>query len=366
MIETVIDFDLTENYDENIFDNFMSTVERLNLSGETSIEESKKLENLVLKLERNVQDLTDLSTEFNSLILNNVKRILSDYNKILIHSQSNEMLGLAFNTFQTLNNSIYHYQHDNAFNKLVDVTNRLSISNNLNGNLSSLENIKKTAFIGLTSLEYEYSYVNNLFDNILYESSEILINFKTKENETHKPLEFIYQFIEILNKIEGVRVEIEEIKKGSLVVTLRAYFNSKKAKDDACELLEGAKKFASGKLEKEYEEKEKIKEEKLKINVEKKILQQELDQSVNLDSLYLKALNIKQSEEDLKRKQLENIKLGLEVLKDSRDLFTELIGEGFVSQSDFDMFINQIPFLQKIDGKLTVGENALIDKKDQN
>ncbi|OMQ12248.1 hypothetical protein [[Flexibacter] sp. ATCC 35103] len=362
MTETIIDFDLSENFDDNIFGNFMSTVERLNLNGQTSNEESRRLESLILKLERNVQDLSESSLQSNSLLMSNVGRILSEYNTILINNHSNEMIGLALNTFQTLNNSIYHYQHDNVFNKLIDVTNRLSISNNLNGNLSSLENIKKTAFIGLTSLEFNYSDINDLLEDQYYESSEIFFNFKTESSDSHKPLEFIYHFIEILNKIEGVKIELQDIKKGSLVVTLKAYFNSKKAKDDACELLEGAKKFASGKLEKEYEEKEKIKEEKNKINIEKKILQNELDQSVNLDSVYLRALSIKQAEEDVKRKQLENLKLSLEVLKDSRDLFTELIGQGFVAQSDFEMLINQIPFLQKIDGKLTIGENVLIDK----
>lgn len=365
MTDTIIDFDLKDNNDSNIFDNFMSTIERLNLSGETTSEESKKLEKLILILERNIQDLSESNMQCNSLLNDNITDILSEYNTILINNHSKEIITLAVNTFQTINNSIYYYQHDNSYNKLIDVTTRLSVKKNLKDNPSSLENIKKTAFIALTGLEFDSHNIADLLEAKYYETCDISINFQTENFENHKPLEFIYQFIEILNKVEGVQIEIEQIIKGSLLVKLKAYFNSKKAKDDVAELLDGAKKFASGKLEKEYEEKEKIKEEKEKLNIEKKLLQQELDENVNLDSLYLKALNIKQAEEDLKRKQLENLKLGLEVLKDSRDLFTELIGQGFVAQSDFDMLINQIPFLQKEKGKLIVGVNILVDKNDK-
>lgn len=351
MTDKIIDLDLIdEGNDGNIFDNLMSTIEKLSISGAASEEYSKGLEKIVLSIERKIQDLSDVDDTKASGIYFQLKNVMTEYTNVIIHDNSSEMLNNTFEALSTINNYIYDY------NNLPKIISKLSIKKNLHGNIWSIENIKKASYIGLASLDYDTININKLINEKFIDFWNIDMVFKTSEYKSHKPLEFIYQFAEILNNIEGVKIEIEEIKKGSIITKIKAFFTTEKSKKNAAEVLESARKFAEGRLEKDYEEKEKMKSEKEKIELEKKILQQEIDNNSNLDSLYLSALHIKQAEEDLKRKKLENIKLSLEVLKDSRELFTELLAEGFVSQDDFKILINEIPFLEKVDGKLTIGE----------
>lgn len=355
MTDKIIDLDLIdEGNDGNIFDNLMSTIEKLSISGAASKEYSKKFEDIVLSIERKVQDLSDVDDTKASGVYIQLRNVMTEYKNVIIHDNSSEMLNNTIYALSTINNSIYDYKN------LPRIINQLSIKRNLHGNEWSLENIKKASFIGLASLDYDTININKLISEKFIDSWNIDMVFKTLEYKGHKPLEFIYQFAEILNNIEGVKIEIEKIEKGSIITRIKAFFTTEKSKKNAADVLESARKFAEGRLEKDYEEKEKMKSEKEKIELEKQILQQEIDENTNLDSLYLTAIHIKQAEEDLKRKKLENIKLSLEVLKDSRELFTELLAEGFVSQDDFKILINEIPFLEKIDGKLTIGESIEI------
>lgn len=351
MTDLIIDLDLIdEDNDGNIFDNLMSTVEKLSISGAASEDYSKRFEHIILSIERKVQDLSDIDNTKASVVYFQLKDVMTEYKNIIIHDNSIEMLNNTIEALSTIENFIY----DNK--NLPRIINQLSIKKNLQGNIWSMDNIKKASYIGLASIDYDSKNISKLISENFIDSWSIDMVFKTSEYKSHKPLEFIYQFAEILNNIEGIKIEIEKIEKGSIITKIKAYFTTEKSKKNAVEVLESARKFAEGRLEKDYEEKEKMKSEKEKIELEKKILQQEIEKETNLDSLYLSALHIKQAEEDLKRKKLENIKLSMEVLKESRELFSEVLAEGFISQDDFKILINEIPFLEKVNGKLTIGE----------
>lgn len=361
MSDKIIDLDLIDNDDENMFDNLMSTVEKLNLMGANK-NTSNDLEVIVLSIERKMQDLSDENNKSAKTVYASVKNVLFEYTKILTNDSSFETIGLAANALSCINNTM---RTGSDLKLIEEVAAKLSIKNNLKGNVSSLENIKKAAFIGVASVDYNQKNIDELFHPSNDLVWDIEMKIESQEFDDHKALEFLYRFVEILSTIEGVQIKIQDIKKGSIWAWLKAYFKSDKSKNDAAEVLESARKFASGKLEKEYEEKEKLKVEREKIDIERQILQQELNSSNDLDSLYLAALKVKHLEEDLKRKQLENARLSIELLKDSRETFAELLADGFVSQSDFKILINQIPFLEKVNGKLTIGETSIIKKGEQ-
>lgn len=358
MSDKIIDLDLIDNSDENIFDDLMSAVERLNIqNGNHGVSE---LETIVLSIERKIQDLSDKNDNRGITTYGYVKRVLSEYTLILNNDNSSDTVNITREALSHLNFSIDPSALD--FNNLQNVVDKLSIQKNLRGNISSLSNIKKAACIGLASLSYDTLNIGELVGDVYYKSWDIEMQFENQDFDEHKPLNFIYQFIEILSKIEDVKLQLEDIKKGSIIAKIKAYFKSEKSEKDVAEVLESARKFASGKLEKEFEEKEKLKSEKEKIDLEKQILIQQIETTTSLDALYSTALQIRHSEEDLKRKKLENLKLSLELLRDSRDTFSELLADGFVSQADFKILINEIPFLQKIDGKLVIGETPIIKK----
>ncbi len=361
MSDKIIDLDLIDSNDENIFDDLMSAVEKLNLAGANK-ETSDKLENIVLSIERKLQDFSDINQEKASIAYATVRTVMAEYSRVLLNDNSFETVGIAIDALSCINSSM---RVESDFKSIEHVAGQLSIRRNLRGSVSSIENIRKAAFIGVASVESEHKNITQLFDTTDELVWDIQMIFETERFEEHKALEFIYRFVEILSQLEGVQIEVNEIKKGSIIAWLKSYFKSSKSKQDAAEVLESARKFASGKLEKEYEEKEKLKAEKEKIDIEKKLLQHELESNSDIDSLYLNALKIRHAEEDLKRKQLENAKLSLEVLKDSREAFAELLADGFISQGDFKILINQLPFLEKKEGKLIIGETSIIKKDEQ-
>ena len=96
-------------------------------------------------------------------------------------------------------------------------------------------------------------------------SSPLEIELYLSDTKDSKSLQTLSIFIECLNSIEGTDVTIVEIRKGSIISQLKLFFQSPDAKKQAIELLESTKKFAIGKLEKEYSESEKLKKETEKI-----------------------------------------------------------------------------------------------------
>lgn len=359
MNDNIIDLDLIDENDENIFDTIMASVENIHLSGATSSKMKTNLESVVLSLEKKMQDLSDKDKSLALKTYMSVKSVVSQYASVIVSDKTDEGMSIAYNALSCLNNSITATTSVHNIKIIKDISEKLSIKNNLFGDISSIENIKKATFVGLANANFSIKFNLKRYN---FDVWEIDMNFETSEFETHKPLEFIFQFIELFNSLEGVRMDIEDIKKGSLKVKIKALFENAKSNEDVIEILDSAKKFAFGKLEKDFEEKEKLKAEKEKLDIEKKLLNHELKENSSLDSAYLKALTIKQAEEDLKRKQLENLKLKIDLLKESRNSFSELIAEGFLCQGDFEVLINELPFLAMRNGKLVMGETPELKK----
>lgn len=238
-------------------------------------------------------------------------------------------------------------------------------------NYVDISSYQKAGTIALTHFDivnssYLYAFDSSMVDtntNKVIDEWKIDLFFDLEVSESHKPLEFIYQFIEILNSIPGVKVTISDIIIGSLGVKLKAVFESVSSKEEVKEILESTKKFTKGKLEKDFEETEKIKKEGEKIEMEKKLLLQEIDSKGSLDTAYLKSLEIQAAEEDLKRKKLENAVLQVELIHKGAQAFSELLARGIISQKHFEMAINDIMFISINNGKLSTGE--IIDTIDK-
>lgn len=366
-MNAIIDLDLVDENDENPFEQIAVYAERALLQGEITKETQESIMNLTLSTERQLQDLAEDQDEKKHVLLIGAMKYAktisllteAEHSKPLISAVHQGMTSL----FSVITNNDYSSatEIDKAFGLLspIEYLKKKSKSKVHIKELAQAVTICSTSFGILHAGSTIIPAVALGLDRMVnVESWDVRLNFKTPSSENHVPLDFIYQFIEILNKIDGVKVILEDIKVGSIKAKLKVLFEQAKSKDEVKELLESSRKFAKAKLEKDYEESEKIKTEKEKIQVEKEILKEQLKQNTSIESDYKRALEIQSLEQDLETKKLQNLKTKMELLKDSRELFSELLAEGYVSQAEFEMFIKGIPFLSYKDGFLTIGEST--------
>ncbi|MEM9390080.1 MAG: hypothetical protein AAGA02_06375 [Bacteroidota bacterium] len=170
-------------------------------------------------------------------------------------------------------------------------------------------------------------------------------------------------FLACFNQIDGLKVEIESIKKGSIKAKLKGYFESDEAKKDGEKILGGVRKLAESKLEKEYTEMQKVQAEKKKTEVETEKLKRESE----LRSKELEAFEMLE-----KKQELENKLLELKVRREELQLFQEqvktledLLAKEIISAEHFKMLINGLPFLIFNNNTIEVGASfkELIQKK---
>ena len=351
MQNITIDLNVLElGEDENPFEKLAAKIEQLNLQG-ADPDKTGVLEQQVLFLERKYQDLQDTDLEKAKVLLQACKANILMLDSDVIHS---------FDAIKKNINSITHVTMGMLHSKKSDVSSLL-LSKILKEKFHNSSSISAIALYDVFNSTFNTSSV----ENIIVEPLEWLIelNFKTDKKENHKPLEFIHTFIEGLNTIPGVRVTLEDIKIGSIQAKIKAIFDDVTSKEEVKEVLETARKFAKGKLEKEYYEGEKASSETQKNKIEFQILEENL---LNLKSEENKELKKLQSESiryDIEKKQLENERLKIQLFKERKELLKELLVDGFIQQKDLELLIKGIPFLKIENGRLTAGESTdIIDK----
>lgn len=345
MIGTVIDLDLLEKGEsENPFEGLISKIERLFLKGNISFDKTQ-MEKTILFLERKCQDFSDTDKSKSKLILEAVNA------NILLFEESDQ------DAINTVNENL---------NKLMGMSERMNSSDNIDytklfiSNIIKHDNPDKTKYTTMHLQEaYNKILVNFNTELRISEKEEWIIefNFRTTKEENHKPLEFIHTFIEGLNSIEGVKIILEDIKIGSITAKLKAVFDDVKSKEEVKEILESAKMFAKGKLEREYYEVEKCKSEARKNEIEANLLKESLGSLQSNETKEIRKLEMESLKFDNERKKLENEKLKIQLFKEKKELLKEMLSEGIIDQRNFDMLIKGIPFLKIENGHLAIGEN---------
>jgi hypothetical protein len=369
-MKTLLDLEMIENDEEENLDEIMQVVEKYSLET-NDIKTKDSIEEKILYIDHIMQDFgespstLDIRTSITSLVNQyfvsakneSKKENFEFFNKSLdyiikfsksVSYEDDEYI----TTYKNILSPLMHLKQRHLYR--VDVTDY-----NKAGTLAlSHFDILNSNWISKIKDE-----TNELGKNIIDEW-DIELFFETNETEAHKPLEFLYQFIEILNSFPGVKVKIENIIIGSLKAKLKTTFENVTSKEEVKELLEGTKKFVKGKLEKEFEESQKIKKESEKIDVEKELLLQEIEQNASLDSAYLKAIEIQSAEEELKKKKLENAILQLDLMNKGFQALSELLAKGIITQKHFEMSIKGLPFISVKGGILFEGGSLdSIDKK---
>lgn len=366
-MEVIIDLDLIDDGEENPFEKIASYIEKASLVGKISDKEKNSLMTKTLSLERKLLDLSESEYKEANIILKEAYSIASVASKIA-EVDANDVTTFALQQgMQCLNNVVkivIGKKEDEIKSHFKTISPKAYLTSKKKLKVTRTEltqalTIASTRFGIFHSAKGISHKVLGDFQNSDYEDEwSIDLIFNTNKFENHVPLDFIYQFVEILNKIDGVKVIIEEIKIGSIKAKLKVLFEEASSKEEVKELLESSRKFAKAKLEKDYEEQEKIKAEKNKIDVEKEILREQLRQDTSIESDYRRALEIQSMEEDLQSKRLENISKRMQLLKESRDLYKELLADGYISQKDFEMLIKEISFMKINDGRLEIGEST--------
>jgi hypothetical protein len=360
-MKTLLDLEMIENEKEDNLDEIMQVVEKYSLET-NDIETKDSIEGKILFIDRIIQDSEEKSS--NSNIRSSITSLLKQYFVSAKKESKRE-------NFEFFNKSLDYiiqfsksvpYESDDFINKYKNILSPVKHLKERRMYLVDTNDYNKAGTIALTHYEILNS---NWISKSKVESKdsaeqvidewEIEMFFEVNETEAHKPMEFLYQFIEILNSIPGVKIKIESLTIGSLKAKLKATFKNMASKEEVKELLESTKKFAKGKLEKEFDESQKVKKETEKIDAEKELLLQEIEQKASLDTAYLRALEIQSAEEDLKRKRLENSILQLELMKKGFQALSELLAKGIISQKHFEMSIKGLPFISFKGGILLEG-----------
>jgi len=366
-MEILIDLALLDENEENPFDKIMSLLEKAKLQGGGN-SDIDSIEKKVLLLERKLQDLDEKSSRVNVTISQAVVSIMNAASLLIADDTTDATVNLMGSSLDVINGILYSAEDKKEYQikKEIELISPVKILHKRQkSKIHSAElidafqlGISKSFILGLP--------IGDIKGNLEKEIWDIDFHFETPTFENHLPLEFLYTFIEVLNKYEGVTVFIDEIKLGSLKARLKVIFDNAKDKDEVKELFESSKKFAKGKLEKDYEESLLKKTEREKIEVEKEIAEEELKSIKSVETSYVKSLEIQEKEQELLKKKLENKKLEMELFMQKKEIFAELLSEGFISQHDFSMMIKGIPFLRIEKGKLFVGEDIeTIDSSDE-
>lgn len=164
----------------------------------------------------------------------------------------------------------------------------------------------------------------------------------------HEGLNLVYLLIEYLKLFAtNEEVRLREIKTGSIKAKIKAYFEDGHAEENAKEGLDELKKYAKGKLSKEFEESEKIKVEKSLLKSEAQLKELEVKNYDQENLLKKRKLEIESLELENERKRLENENIKLKNFRDKVEVLKDLLANSIISQEEFEVWIEGELYLKK-------------------
>ncbi|MFA0960510.1 hypothetical protein AB9P05_01760 [Roseivirga sp. BDSF3-8] len=322
----------TTEDDRNALDKITSLVERYDIK--YGIENKNEIIKLILKIDKALVDSKDeeLESYFNTLLL-----ALADIfeRKILVN----------------VNKDNVHEKFDDIERILIQFT---------DGYIG--KTFTKSFIFSTPTIHFSLNYPN-LLDARPKVGEEITIDLSISNRQEHKALHTIWFLIESLNQIEGCKVTIEDIRKGSIKATLKLLLENEQAREEAKRLLDNTKKLAEGKMTKEYEEAKKAEAEKEKIKVETEIKKKELEDSISEETDLKRKLELELLYQQIEEKRLanekskiENKRSELQLFQEKKKALQELLAEEFISHDQFNMMLNGLDFINKTGNVFEVGK----------
>ena len=363
-MQATIDLDILDQGEENPFERLMSAYERVKLQAETG-SFSNDFEKKILYLERVLQDLSDKKDDISNYIISRSKEILSAYSVVIDKEQSLWSLDLIQKSLDSISTVIGHSHvwSERELNIEFDNLSPSKYLRTLDINNPTFEQLKQAAFCSvyhpgvLDILSTDFTTTISPHKKDHRDIWDISLNFSTSKFDNHRPLAFINVFVEILLKIDGVDISIEDIKIGSVKAKLRVEFQNEDAKEEFKNVLEESIHFLK---ESSKEISNKLEDTFDQSSFKDNNLVPESDKNEKLQTAYLIALRIKIAEEELKNKRLENESLRLKIMQETIDTNSKLLANTFMSQKDYEILIKGIPFLKVLNGQIQIGESTRI------
>ena len=346
-----VNLDTLENKNGNGVENILRYVESAKLKMLLNSSDASDLEDIVYQIDRQLQDMSDFqSNEADVIILRANKTLNSVANLLPELSSTEELKFVKYLLFE-----ISYILADANKRNLADILKKFG---QLSLELAFMPKILPKNSLG--SINFQYDEPIPKF-RIGFESKNkedfVDAEIRISNEEDSKSLYALWFFIETLQKIEAVRIEIKDIRKGSIFSSIRIWFKSEEAKQEVCHLLDSTRKFAKGKLEKDFSESEKIRIEGKKIEAEKE--QIEIANSVEKSAFSEKKreLELESIAMDVERKKLENEKLRLELFLEKKTALKELLADEILSNEEFKLLVNNHLFLEKRKDHFAIGES---------
>ncbi len=343
MSEIVVDLNVLEiGKDKNPFDLLASKLEKLNLEGGDKAVLAG-LEKTVLFLERKVMDLNEVNEDLANTIMQAIQS-----NSIMIESGK-------INTVQQLANHLETIREVSMAmmeGKVIQVSKNYSIADILVDKFGKRETFN--------SEQLAEAYNSSLFasrDRKITGKEVWQIDFKigVDAENSHKPLEFLYFFIESLNSFIGVKAILKEIKIGSIDATVNIQFDDDGSREVVKDLLNSARSLVVKKLNTETLENEDKGENNNGSSdfTNERRYEDKFGSEVSVaHNLQIESLKL-----DVKRKEIENAKEIFYLMREKKNFFVELFAEGLITQKHLEILIKGISFMSINDRTVTVGED---------
>jgi hypothetical protein len=197
-------------------------------------------------------------------------------------------------------------------------------------------------------IELEYISLNNTFKKV-QETYEMTIDIEIDmdDNDGAKLIAALNYIMSSLSNIENVKLEIEEIYKGSLKAKIRVFMKDLIAKEETKAVLETSKEavikaLTAGQVS--HVETKKTTAETKKIYTEEKLLENELKSKPSeFESKMANALELEKKALENESLRIQNVRDKLEIISKLSDLATK----GILEADDIRIDINEILYILK-------------------
>lgn len=346
-----IDLGILDGQEEDILEKIIKYVEIARLKRSITEKNRDDLETLVISIDKQLQDLNDRNDLTSKEIVQEIIALLKSLTNALDATNFSKQDIFFLNYFlNELNKAIFYLEE-------LGVANFYIVISRMNVEIAFMPKIV-TRESHLTTFRNErQKIIEQNRKKLELKSSPLEMEVFLAHKKDSISLQTLAIIIETLNSIEGTSVIIEDIIKGSIISRIKLYFQSPEAKQQTIELLESTKKFAIGKLEKEYSESEKIKKETEKIEAEKLQIINSISNENSDDNIKKRALEIEAMQLENDRKKLENQKLELDIFRQKTLVLKELLVDQLLTQEEFQILINKQLFIAKVGDEITEGSN---------
>lgn len=385
-----INLDVLENDANNPMDDLFAFYEQLKLKclkSDEDISNIQRLESTLTSLDRKLQDLEENNSETSNFAVKESKKILQIWSKALSGTDKNEdLITSVYQNALQLTSVITHASKHNNIEKakeyMQDFLNReeriksfavgdkievnslfqLAFDTEESNELKKIEmflheNINDAIFnyeVKKGDLDDKYAADFEIYrDCIIDESWDIELTLQDSENP-ESIFFFLWTFIESLKKIEGVEVELEDIKQGSIIAKFKVKFNNLLAKEETKQVLENSIKSAEAFAEQKFSEVEKIKSETKKIDAEADLTDQQTKRLPDEKILeHREILKNEKLKADIRSTNLDNTKKQIGIIKDLADLN----GMGIARVDQLRIDINGLLYLDKNGAEIQTGSD---------